>query len=478
MKVNNKRQADNEPQPSPPKKRQAVAPTTRITRSSYKLKGDAAELNPGLPMASRQRKKPAPAASAPQDRKPMKVVSPPNDSFVEPAILPATTTYVPVAHEPAEQASAKPPSVIYAMGTTPGGRVIRAPILIGNDCRADGCQSDVVVAVNSTEAANPGGPAPIAYMGNEVAIAFTYFADASLHEVDQKDRMLKLRCRAPSRSSQISRTPSGPVQTCSNPSRSSAGGPASPATLTSATVMRTVSPVTKLKLDWSKLDPNWLKEGDEVWKAPQSKTMPAVVEASYSVSSFEQAAELLENEMDVQAIEEEVLALPVVEILVSDCPQDVVDGDSNVSSKITDSNPVIVKCSASASSLNTMDRTTNEETTKAACSPKAVDAFCRSNAPSPSFASHAADVSRLPKTPVKTAQQTANLQREKELRAKLIEMRRARLAVGPSCVQNVLVRSIDGSKSAITTQSTHEANCVREEDQYSVEEYEEDIVCY
>lgn len=511
MTLNNKRQVEDEPQLSRPKKRQTATPTTRITRSLRKLNGDAVKLNPGLPMGLRQRKKP--------------ITSAPTVEAASPTVSHSMQAFLPLnlcgstACDPVEQAAVKTPSVIFAMKTTPEGQEICGPILNGSDRIV--CSQPEAMVLDDTRAANPGGPAPIAYMGGYIPITFTYLTDASPFGNAQHISLLKRRRRKLSHSSQISPR-SGPVQACSIASPFRADYPGTPESAASAAEVKTTNQAKGFKLEWSMLNPEWRQEGYEIWKALKSEPTPAVVEATYSVRSLEQAAELLQNELEAQSVDEN-LDLPVVEVVVFGCRRDTVDESVRARSTRADSNVVTVEPGANASSLDTIKGpmsgattklrdcqpdetmsklTMREENTQAVCPRETIDAVRRSDAlaspakdskadsviekdlPHPTessnskISSHTAIMLCLPNSSRETAQKIANLQREKELRAKLIEARRARLTASRPCVQNMLVRSADGSLSIVSTQSSHGANCVMDEDQYSVEEYEEDSVSY
>ncbi|KAJ4387091.1 hypothetical protein N0V93_007678 [Gnomoniopsis smithogilvyi] len=522
MTLGTKRQADVEPQPSRPKKRQAAPPTARITRSSRKVNGDAVQLNPGLPMERRHRKKPV--VSVPNQRE-CRIAEAPSqiDSPGEPVCLPAAM-YIPATSKPVEQASAESASNVCALRNMPECRGICAPLLTGSDRKAR--RHPEVITTDAPRAANPGGPAPIAYMGGDIPIASTYPTDDPPDEDDSQAISLKRLRRTLSHSSLISPR-SGPVQICSIACPSRPDDSESAGTSSSAVVTKTMILFTEDKVDWSRLDPEWLKGGDEMWRAASmSEPKPVVVEATHSVNLLEQEREPLSEKMNAQDHGDDVES-HVVDIPVSRSTEDVVDESMNAPATGVDSEPVIAESGANALPVDSMkcsvsvqeiiklpvlqpdatmsDLSTSVEYTNAPCPPESVDLFHHSDEPPPSgkgpeidciverdtprpstatipfksiSASPTADVSCPPKSPSKTAQQIANLHQEKQLKEKLIRLRKARLTAAHSCVQNVLVRSPDGSMSIITTQGTHGANYDMEEDRYSVEEYEEDSVCY
>lgn len=548
MRLNNKRKADDESeaQPSRATKRQAVIPTTRVTRSTRKLNEDngiSVQLDPGLSMAPRRRKKQAwstatttttPWATLQKCTPPSAVEAVPSRAanHVELVILPASA-YVPAPRvQPVRQAPTKPPSVIYATGITPDGQHICAPIRIGSDRPARSQPEVMAVAVTTDqemteaapwlESANAGGPAPVAYMGDDFPMGITCITDLPPHQNPQRKNSQQWR-REPSHSSLISPR-SGPVQLCMIPTPSRPNAPRLPLAQDSRTDADIpITATKKIKQDWTNLNPDWLSKGDEMWKLPKFAPKPAVVDATYSVNSLEEAAELLANEMCAHDFEQYIES-PVVDIFAADSLQGVVDEDLHVSQMSDDCDPVIVECGARVPSLDSMEWTMGDATTevpdvrsddsisdltscteytRTSCSLNAANPF-----PSPSnsstkgsvsgciierdhrhpttimepfkstLTSPVADVPTLPDLHQKTAQQIANLKREKELRKKIIEMRRARMAAPRTCVQNVLVRAPDGSLSIVTTQDTAVTNWGVEEDQYSVEEYEEDSVSY
>lgn len=508
MKLKNKRQADDDHQPNRASKRQAVIPTTRITRSSRRLNannGSAEQLHPGLPMEPRKRKKPVPPAVTQQRRSRA-------DNHVELTVLPATT-YVPAPKIPADQAPAEAPSVIYAMGITPDGREIRAPIRIGSDRRVHHHQPQALATSVTTGqemaeggprlgAANPGGPAPIAYMGGDFPVATAHTTGVPPRE-DARRSNPQQRHSKSSHSSLIS-PKSGPAQVCSVPTPSRADDPR-PSWAPGSTDPDTLSALFEIKLDWSRLNPDWLSRGGDMWKAPEDEAEAAVVEASYSVDSLEEASELIANEMDAQDFGQGI-ETPVEEILVPDSPQDISPKNITLSQIRGASDPAIVDCDASVLSLDTMEWTRSEEATEeldldsgaatfrstmptmstqpslpatrgSLPDSKTESVFPQLTTPEPSKNTFAPSTADVPSHP-NLQQRIANLQREKELRDRLIEMRRPRKTAPLPRVQNVLVREADGSMSIIITQDTHVPNWDMEEDQYSVEEYEEDIVSY
>lgn len=513
MRQNNKRPAEDELQPSRTRKRQAAAPSTRITRSMRKTQEDSANpvrLHSGLPTASRQRKKPTPSALTQRE---CTLIQAPEQ---------AATHVEPVA-QPAAICSSAPGE--------PGK--------------------------HATEAANPGGPAPIADMGSSIPMIIT---SCHTNIPDQKPGIwgisIKRRLRAHSNSSQISPL-SGPARDCSvdTPSHVQTAYPEldtglhgidgtqeGPTDIMPADVIATgtyksikevgsdVCKATQTKskpaqedpkdvmLAWSTLFPAWVE-------VPRAVLKPAVLNATYLVNSIKEAGELLINEIDAQKVDENQ-ELPVVEVFLDN----IVSQDSEHPSPMDmDPGPVIVECVANGSSPDNLECTMSVESSevrdlqcnaavaeeaapteniKACCPPTPVEVFCRSNAPSPSTTSGslsagaieqslphakplsepskttsassttAAEMPRLPPFPQKTRQQTTNLKREKELRARLIEMRKVKRMARQPCVQNVLVRTSDGSMSIITAKAAHVTNWDLEDDQYSVEEYEEDTVSY
>lgn len=500
MRQNNKRPAEDEAQPSRTRKRQAAATSTRITRSMRKTNEDngiPVQLHRGLPTVSRQRKKATTSAST--QRECTSVQAPEQ----------AATDVEPVA-QPAAISSTAPGE--------PGK--------------------------HATEAANPGGPAPIADMGCSIPMIIT---SCHTHFTPQMSDIwgisIKRRVRAPSNSSQISPL-SGPARDCSVATPSHAQ-PAYPELDTGflgidstqkvpADIMPGTLNAGRMEVPGARFKSadiiatgfhKSIKEaGSDLCKATQTECKPAVLNATYLVNSIEEAGELLANEMDARKVDENQ-ELPVVEIF----PDDIVSQDSEDPSPMDVAlSPVIVRCDANGSSSDNLECTVPVESTevrdlqcntavaeeaaptediKTCCPPTPVEAFCRSNAPSPSTTrgsisavgieknlAHAkplsehseatststtvADVPRPPPSPKKTRQQIANLKREKELRARLIEMRRAKRMARQPCVQNVLVRTSDGSLSVITAKAAHVTNWDLEDDQYSVEEYEEDTVSY
>lgn len=503
MRQNNKRPAEEEAQPSRTSKRQAAAPSRRITRSMRKMNEDngiPVQLHLGLPTASRPRKKPAP--SAPTQRKCTPVQAPEQ----------AATHVDPVAQ----------PAAIFSSAPGEPGK-------------------------HATEAANPGGPAPVADMCSTIpAIITSCHTDVPPQKSGIWGISISRQLRASSNSSQISPR-SGPAPVCSvaPPSHAQTAYPQLDSGLHGIKDIQ--KRPTDIMLAWSLLFPAWVEvpraeftpavvraadlvksikqAGSDVCKATQTECKPAVLNATYLVSSIKEAGELLANEMDAQEVDE-TLELPVVEIFPDDF---VSQASEHFSPMNVELSPVVVECAADNDSsadkiecpehvehtkerdlqCNTAmpDRATPTENIKMCDPPASVEPFCRSNAPSPSTTrgsicavaveqslSHAkplsesskttsvpttaADMPRLPPSPRKTRQQIANLKREKELRAKLIEMRKAKRMARQPCVQNVLVRTSDGSMSIITAKAVHVTNWDLEDDQYSVEEYEEDTVSY
>lgn len=526
MRQNNKRPADDEFQPSRTRKRQAAVPSTRITRSMRKMNesnGISMQILPGLPIASRRRNKPVPQATTQEE------------STAVQACGQAATHVEPVFQLAA--VCSQQLSVTHETSITEEGQETCAPICAGESGRANlRCEG---LAVNATEAANPGGPAPIADMGCNIPVKITScHVDGLPQKADAWGISMKQRPRAPSDTSQISPR-SGPAQvsSISEQSQTDAIDPEKFSGL-----YRIENMPDDTMLSWSILYPAWvevpraefrsvvskevdvtkkIKDGDDnKLKASQTECTPAVLDATYLVKSIKEAEELLSNEMDARKVEQDQ-ELPVVEIF----PHDSAQGGPQYSEQLS---PVLVDCCANGLTADnvqyvlldepaevrdsrcntaTSDRVSPTEGSEASCPPTPLVPFCRSNAPSPSTTRGSisapateqnqpnveplmepsestctsrtdADVSGLPKSQQKTAQQLANMKREKELRAKLIEMRRAKKATKQPCVQNVLVRAPDGSLSIITAEDAHVTDWNLEDDQYSVEEYEEDTVSY
>lgn len=135
------------------KRRAVVTPTTiRMTRSTYKKLKDtnenkaAAQLHPGLPMETRSRlKKSAPAPT-------LTTKAPIDTAIITTAAVEALSTNNAEAHQI---------SMAEARGVVSDGqRETEMPMTSdGASVRGDG------LALDEMEAANPGGPAPVAFMG-------------------------------------------------------------------------------------------------------------------------------------------------------------------------------------------------------------------------------------------------------------------------------------------------------------------------
>lgn len=494
-------------------------------RRTNEKNGVTMQILPGLPIASRRRNKPAPQQTTKEDFIPVQACGQ-AANHVEPLC---------------QQAAAQQPSVTHGTSIADEGQQICGPICAEASGRAHPpCEG---LTVNAAEAANPGGPAPIADMGCNIPMEITScHIDGSTRKADVWGVAVRRGLSSPSNSSQISPR-SGPAQVCSI-SEHSQTNPVEPET--SSGVCEIENTPEDLVQAWSILYPAWvevprvefrpvvskevdvaklIKVGyDNKLKASQTECKPAVLSATYLVNSIKEAEELLSNEMGAREVEQDQ-ELPVVEIFPHD--SDPTNSQSSEHSA-RELSPVLVKCGVDGSSANnlecavrddptearnsrcnaaTSDRVAPTEAFEACCPPTPVEPFCRSNAPSPSTArgsifvgaieqnipsleplvkpskntctAHtAADMQVLPKSPQKTAQQVANLKREKELRARLIEMRRAKKLSKQPCVQNVLVRTSDGSLSIITAQDANVTDWDLEDDQYSIEEYEEDTVSY
>lgn len=536
MRLNDKRQADDELQANRASKRQATIPTTRMTRSSRKLNersGISVLLNPGLPMGPRTRRKPPQVArtkTVQQECIPGHFTSRANSS-VELTILPATT-YVPALHEPTEKVPVKAHSVIYAVGTAPDGREICAPIRIGSD-RRDHCRPEVSISTGHgttkdcswLEAANPGGPAPIAYMSGDFHMATTNTTDAPTHKGAQRISIHQRRKIPSHRSSSLISPRSGPVKFGSIPIPSRADVPR---LACASGLMNTGTPFLPeaFTLDWTMLNPDWLNRSDEMWMASRAEPDLAVTEAFYPVDSLAGVAELLENEIDAQSFKQD-MEPPIVEIFASEPPYaDIFHEDPSRSHIEEDFDSVAdIVYGPSDSPLDAMIWSASETTEVPELDsdtvmsgltmlqehvipsslPTAADASHYDNTPSERGSSpedtillsqpityataaisskkssgpSSVDILSLLEYQQKAEQQVANLQREKELRMRLIASRKARkTAPLPCIVRNVLVRKTDGSMSIITTGDPQLPNWAMEEDQYSVEEYEEDTVSY
>lgn len=502
MALNNKRPAEDEIQSSRTRKRQAAASSTRITRSMRKIiedNGIPVQLHLGLPTVLRQRKKLTP--STPAQRECTSVQAPEQAAvLVEPV--------------------AQPVAICSSAPGNPGKHL--------------------------AEAANPGGPAPVADMGSNMPVTITScHTDVPPQESDMWSLSINARLRAPSNSSQSSPL-SQPAQVCSVATASPAQTAHPELDPEFHGIEDTQEDPADMMLAWSMVKPAWTEvcsavctpadenatglvnsikgAGSDGCKANQTESKPAVLNAAYTVSSIQEAGELLANEMDARKVDDNQ-ELPIVEIFLHDLAS---QDSEHLSPRCMELSPVSVECGANSPSTDNPECTMPGESTdvrelqcnaamgeeaapteniKTCCAPTPLEAFYRSNAPSLSTtrgsisagvdeqslhhakplcepsktasASHtAANMPGLPESPKKTAQQIANLKREKELKAKLIEMKRARMMVKQPCVQNVLVRTSDGSLSIITAKAAHVTNWDLEDDQYSVEEYEEDTVSY
>lgn len=515
MNLTNKRQADEEPKPARASKRRAAAstPTTRMTRSAYKQlsakNGVAVELNPGLKNAPKQRKKATHVLST--SVSPSKTcltdaqqpctsakTSSRSGSSMELEMLPATT-YVP-PHKPSKQ-HARVPSVIYALSATPDGQNICAPIRMGSAIKVSTNNNSLSVTVTHQDAANPGGPAPVAYMGGAVPLTISYNAKPA--RVNESRQTQVAQRRAPSGSSLISPL-SGPVQPCAPPTPSLLG-PAPVVSPGSACSNANGVFEAPARVGWSTLfhqgwmdgfvDHGGVKDMEmdvDYYKAPEDSSAPAVKEATYAVESIEEAEQLFENEMIAQALEQ-CSELPVVDISVTKSPTDMFHEEMYFSQMTEDEKSQSVEYVAAAADIDAMYWTTGSENTGTSGSSQ--QGTAESKPSTEQIETPLSSLSKKPKLDFSpsshgvrkpSAQRAksfsplpANLLREKELRAQLIASRKAR-----RLMQNILVRAFDGTLSiasvdrASAMPPSWSSHWQMDEDHYSVEEYDEDTVSY
>lgn len=523
MKLSNKRQADEELKPARVSKRKAAtpAPTTRMTRSAYKQliakNASAAELNPGLSTTPRQRKEAVPSISSTASPSTtclthgQQLCTPPTSlsgSSMELEMLPATT-YVPPS-QPTKQHS-RPLSVIYALSATPDGQKICAPIRMGSASNASTKTPQSETAAVHPDAANPGGPAPIANM-NGPLLPLTISYNTRPESVQTQNP----RRRRPSGSELISPL-SGPVQQpCAPPAQSRISrvhmwdsSPADPVDNGFQSGFEAA-----IMLYWKTKNifhPGWIEgfvdNGDEnmemnmeYCKAPEDMSAPAITEATYSVGSFDEAAELFENDMVAQAVEQ-CSELPVVDIPVTKSPTDIFHEEMYFAQMTEDTTPN-VEYDAAAADIDAMEWVPKSEVLETSGpghqgpsgnkrSAEHVEALLSSSSKrakldfsANSFApSERAQEFAASTTPAQRRESfrpsPANLLREKELKARLIASRKARRHM-----QNILVRAPDGTLSiasadqASAEPSTWSSQWQMDEDHYSVEEYDEDTVSY
>ncbi|CAN8102453.1 unnamed protein product [Discula destructiva] len=500
-----KRQADEELQPTRGSKRRAVLPTTRMTRSAYKQLSASndvvVELHQGLTMAPRQRKKPASKKTCIADTQQIDLPTKSN-----------TKT------ETSNQ-TMRVPSAVHAPKATLDSQQVCAPIRIRSNTKPMKKEATPEAALQSMvskacskgaawlAAANPGGPAPVAYMGGKVPLTISY----------ESPPPAAGRHRDVSHSSLISPC-SGPAQVCVPPTPSLLG----PSRGSSSSESEGFEAPQMLSKDWTRFNSGWVAgfvakdhaaEGGmdgELRKMSEVEPVPAVVEAMYAVESVEEATNLFANEMAAWQVEQ-CSELPVVEFAVAKSPVDVSHEEMHRSQMKASSKPKPI------SKVGEMDWTSRKEdmslnrgydgTTEHSEAPlpslsstktsKRPSPVCLKPTSSPPFARNPVQTScdlPMPKQSnqvsfpsprmgcQKTAPSKANRVREKELRAQLIKMRKARARGTP---QNMLVRKPDGSISITTveqdqsvTWSSWPSHWQMDEDGYSVEEYDEDTVSY
>lgn len=547
MTPSNKRQADEEPKPARTAKRRAAAPpppTTRLTRSAFKqlsAKNDAAAtLHPGLTAAPRQRKRvefstitsvASPKPCLKDAQPPCEIPNRSGSSTTKLELLPATTYISPCMHP---KPHFRAPSVIYAMSKTPDGQIICMPIRMGSAITKASTKKRTLsgTAIHSVqkEAANPGGPAPVAYMSPSpapapvqapVPLTLAYNAQpARVH--GSTEIQIPRRRRAHSHSSQISPC-SGPAAAsyAAVPPTSSRLEPAPPWAVPSGPFG---PPLDGLNGPPEQVDvrtlfyPGWLygfvddgrfaKEmelevvGDCKAASEDRSLPPAVMEATYEVGSVEEAEVLLDGEMRAQAWEQ-CAELPVVEIEVEQSPTDIFHEESYFSQMIEDSYCHDAEYAAAAAEIDAMDWSAESEnlgtsgsseqapfestpppnehieTPISSSSKKAKPDFSRSSYEASEPVREFAGPNTFAQRIASFCPSPANLRREKELRARLIASRKAR-----RLMENILVRATDGTLSIASAQQTSSvppcwsSQWQMDEDHYSVEEYDEDTVSY
>lgn len=373
MNFNKKRPADNsEPTPARGNKRRAAttAPAvTRVTRSAYKKLNEKHEgtekLNPGLPMDTRRRRKrPMPGPSTPPDgvitTTSVLAVAKDCRQVCTPRGQPPTVAQCgdSVEGRPSETAL-----VSYALGVGADGRRVCIPLTPDDPSAEDQWRpapSSIVVdsaCATSvlTGAANPSGPAPVAYMGGGLdddttmlpgdwkLICATYGPRASVSDGHGSPRQVRASCSDACSSGETTSGSGPPVHHKSDaPKRvrilSNAlprwsivsplsGAPvancpprhpsAIPCTLLDAELDSEVP--ADITRPWGDLfDPSWCfpaKNEDLRVSVGEEEPVSAVVRASYSLSQ-QDAIELLVNERILQEHRNRTESL-VVEIACS-----------------------------------------------------------------------------------------------------------------------------------------------------------------